>query len=148
MNSKFKGLLNLKKINFILNIDNIINFLKLKKQNSSYFTSTEFVVVPEPYRTLTKLLSQNSQKLFDRNLSWIYCLIELNSLCQNSILCLISVDYFLIILIRKIDSSTVRIRFGDKFGIYWHYWEWGRIKNWPDILGKGYSILNQIYCDL
>ena len=116
MNSKFKGLLNLKKKNFILNIDNNINCLKLKKQNSSYFTSTEFFAVSEPYRASTKLLSQNSRKLFDRNLRWIYCLIELNSLYQNRILCLISVDYFLRILIRKFDSSTVRIRFGDKFG--------------------------------
>ena len=35
---------------------------------SCYCTSTELVVVPEPYRTLIKFLRQNTQKLFDRNL--------------------------------------------------------------------------------
>ena len=37
-----------------------------------YCTSTELVVVPEPYRTLIKFLRQNTQKLFDRNLRHIF----------------------------------------------------------------------------
>ena len=59
-----------------------------------YCTATELVVLPEPYRTLIKFLRQNTQKLFERNIKWIYFLIEWNSLYPNLILALFSVDKF------------------------------------------------------
>ena len=47
---------------------------------------------PNPYRSLTKLLSQNSQKLLDRNLKCLYIFKEQTSLYQEIILLLISVE--------------------------------------------------------
>ena len=48
----------------------IVSFLNGNSQslNPPYCFSIEFVSVPEPYRILVKFLSQNSQKLLDRNL--------------------------------------------------------------------------------
>ena len=51
-------------------------FIKTSTRSSTYCSSPEFVLVPEPYRTLIKVLTQNSQKQLDRNLRVIFFLIE------------------------------------------------------------------------
>ena len=56
------------------------------------FTIVSANLFPNPYRNLTKIYGQNSQKLLDRILKCVYIFIEKTSLYQNISLLLIFIE--------------------------------------------------------